>query len=94
MIKLLNLHKANYGAMSAQETFKDRENEFNKLIESYELNPLDIANYLLVIRDTKKERAELIHELLDNYEYANALVEITELLINNKKNEKIYSNKK
>ena len=80
MISLYALHKQHYRSLTSQETFKDRENEFNKLISEYELNPKDIAKYLLLVREDKKSRKELIHKLITNYEYANAIAVITELL--------------
>jgi len=67
--------------MRAHDTFKTKEAEFNRLIRDYELDPTDIAKYLLIIRETNLERKKLVHELLGNYEYANAIIHITELLL-------------
>lgn len=79
MTTLLSLHKRCYQALSSQETPKDRELEFNKLISEYELAPEGIADYLLLIKDKPNERSKLIHKLIDNYEYAEAILVICQL---------------
>lgn len=85
MISLLSLHKRMYRPMSSQELIKDREPEFNRLIAEYELQPEGIADYLLLVRDTKKERSKLIHKLIDNYEYAEAILLVCTLKKRRKK---------
>jgi hypothetical protein len=79
MINLITLHGKNYHKMSSKETFIDREHEFNELIQNYELQPESIADYLLIIRENQPGRSELIHNLIDNYEYAEAILIICKI---------------
>jgi len=85
MRHLISLHKTHYKAMSSQEVFKDREIEFNYLVSAYELPPKDIAQYLTIIRDNITERKALIHDLIDNYPYAECLLVLSNVLIELKK---------
>lgn len=79
MDSLQRLHKRLYHPLRAEETVHHRENEYNYLIENYELDIPSIAKYLLAIRKTTEERRILIHRLIpDRWEYAEALIHLSD----------------
>ena len=79
MNNLYQLHSKMFRRMSAEEVMVDRENEFNHLISKYELDCRDVAKYLLLVRETREERVDLIHKLLpEKWEYAESIIHLSD----------------
>ena len=50
---------------------------FNFIIIQYEIKPLEIAEYLRLVRSTRKGRKTLVHKLLDHWGHAEAILELS-----------------
>ena len=80
MKELIRLHRRLYSELKSNETVKDREKEFNLIINTYEINSVDIAIYLKKVRTTPKGRKTLIHKLLDHWGHGEAIFELSQRL--------------